>query len=182
MGAEEKSYATVVFEFIKDKLSDSKEVSDLIDKYLGPDVDNNPAAEAISDIVLTIESAMKADAGTMAIARAIAEVASEVMEIVEGLKGVTGPEKKQLVQGLLWGLYSILDRGIDGTKNRVDIPWVPTGLEEKIEKKVVYLVSDFAIEAIVTYWNKRKNVATPVDPNETAELPTVPGIPGDITE
>jgi len=166
----EQTFAQSVLGFIKSKLADNEQVSALIDKYLGTVEDNSQAAQAVASLVLTVESSLGGDASILDIAKAIAKILVEAMELMESFDNITGAEKKELVQGLLWGLYVFVDRGIDGTKNRVDIPWVPAGLEEKIERQVVRLASGFAIEAIISIWNKDRDVDVEKDVEETAEI------------
>jgi hypothetical protein len=185
MGEDEKdgmAFAKRVLAFIKEQLAGDDTVLKLIDKYLGSTEDDTIASRAIADIMLTVESALGTNPSALDVAKAIAKVFAEVMEIAESFSGIKGAEKKELVQGLIWGLYSFVDRGVDGTKNRIDIPWVPANLEVKIERKAVYLISGFAIESIVALWNRERDELTEaaddkVDAGAETEEIEVPGIP-----
>lgn len=66
----------------------------------------------------------------------------------------TGEAKKAFVVAAGTALYIYVDRGPDGDQNRINIPWVPTGLEIMIEDRVVPLVLDLMIEGLVKLYNR----------------------------
>lgn len=80
----------------------------------------------------------------------------DIMEVAEKLDGATGAEKLDFVVVMFSQLYRFIDKGIDGTKNRIDIPWVPQVAEDFIEKRVLPVAIRFAAEAVVMTWNDQK--------------------------
>lgn len=81
---------------------------------------------------------------------------NDLMLTAEKYRDATGEEKKEFVQSAIWAAYRIIDQGVDGDKNRIDIPWVPSGIEERMERRVVDIASSFAIESVVKYWNRNR--------------------------
>jgi hypothetical protein len=150
-----EDYVQKIWEFLKDKIDDQGTI-DLVNKYLPDQTEDGEAAKIIADIAKEIEEGIGDEASILDVIKTIAGLTDNVMEVAEACEGITGAEKKQLVQGLLWGLYKVVDKGLDGTKNRVDIPWVPDAIEVRIEKKVAYLITEYAIEASIKLWKKYK--------------------------
>jgi len=88
----------------------------------------------------------------------IAKAAGVLVKLAEDIsKQGSGTEKKKFVVDACVELYEYIDRGGDGSKNRIDIPWIPSSIERKIEDFVVPIVVDVAIEAAVMAYNKAKD-------------------------
>lgn len=66
----------------------------------------------------------------------------------------TGTIKKEFVVAAGTALYIYVDRGPEGDKNRINIPWIPTGLEVMIEDRIVPLVINLIIEGIIKLYNR----------------------------
>lgn len=81
----------------------------------------------------------------------------DIMVVAEGLSGATGEEKMQFVTVMFTGLYNFIDKGADGTKNRIDLPYIPQIAEDFIEKRVLPVLIQFAVEAVVSTWNRQKS-------------------------
>lgn len=81
----------------------------------------------------------------------------DLMEIAENISGASGEEKLVFVTETFTSLYNLVDKGTDGTKNRIDIPWVPQVAEDFIEKRVLPIIIRFAVEAVVSAWNAKKS-------------------------
>lgn len=79
----------------------------------------------------------------------------DIMEVAEKIDGATGAEKLDFVVVMFSNLYQFVDKGVDGTKNRIDIPWVPQVAEDFLEKRVLPVAVRFAAEAVVAVWNER---------------------------
>lgn len=75
----------------------------------------------------------------------------------------TGPKKKEFVISLVKTAYILIDRGVDGTKNRIDIPFIPNLIERTIEMKILEWATSFAIEAAYSGWLRAAAPATEVN-------------------
>lgn len=81
----------------------------------------------------------------------------EITQLAETFPDATGADKKRFVVATVGALYLFIDRGPDGDKNRVNIPWIPETIENYIEEKMVPIVANVAIEGIVYAWKKFGN-------------------------
>jgi hypothetical protein len=60
----------------------------------------------------------------------------------------TGEAKKKFVVTILTELYQFIDKGADGTKNRICLSkWLPTSVENYIESTILPFLISMAIEA-----------------------------------
>jgi hypothetical protein len=146
------------WDFIRSHV-DSAEVLALLDKYVGEVTgteQDSEVAKLIAELMERLDESVNDASKLQDIMAALAIVTAGIMEAAERCKGMTGPEKKAFVQALLWALYRFVDGGRDGSRNRINIPWVPQVIEVRIERQAVYLASGYAIEAIVHVWNKRR--------------------------
>ena len=80
----------------------------------------------------------------------------DIMLVAEKLQGATGEDKLNFATEVFMDLYDFVDKGIDGTKNRIDIPYIPQIAEDFIEKRVLPIVLRFAIETGIGMLNKDK--------------------------
>lgn len=76
----------------------------------------------------------------------------------------SGKQKKAFAVAAIVALYKFIDRGPDGKQNRINLPWIPNGIEKTIEDKVCPIVAGLVIEAIYKmydYWNDDSEITTP---------------------
>lgn len=69
---------------------------------------------------------------------------------------VPGGDKRQFVIKSCWVLYQLIDKHYDGSKNRINIPWVVDlpgfAMETKIEEFLCNVVIPIAIESVYKAW------------------------------
>jgi hypothetical protein len=58
----------------------------------------------------------------------------------------------------VWLIYHSIDTGPDGEQNRINLPIVFGSLEEKIEKSMIRIATEFAINAAYPYLKKEGSV------------------------
>jgi len=79
----------------------------------------------------------------------------DIMGIANELVGATGEQKRKFVTDMCVALYNFIDKGPDGTQNRIHIPWVPSMVENYIEAQVLPLAIRMVIEAVCTIWKSK---------------------------
>jgi hypothetical protein len=96
--------------------------------------------------------------------RVFGEVVPEIMKIAKDINGFSGEEKRQFVADASYAVYRAVDGGIDGSQNRIKVPFVGflskfgiSSPEEKFEKFVVYFGTEAIISAVYGYM-KEKNL------------------------
>lgn len=136
-----------------DELWQGADLSGIIDKLKGAD-----KLTDVNTVLATTFSAVEEQLGDgfqiTDIIPILSAALHDIMEVAESIEGATGAEKREFVTAMMVGLYRFVDKGIDGTKNRIDIPWVPDIVENYIEDKILPIVITFGLEGIVKAWNK----------------------------
>lgn len=91
----------------------------------------------------------------------LAKLVPELMGIAKNIAGASGDDKRQFVVDCVWIIYHSVDTGPDGKQNRIKVPfvswlsWLGIGAtEEQVERLVLKLATEFAIEAIYTHLKK----------------------------
>jgi len=89
----------------------------------------------------------------------------EIMKIASGIEGAEGEKKRQFVVDAVWLIYHSVDTGPDGTQNRIRVPGVSwlsklgfTATEEKIERFILKLGTEFAINSAYSYMKEKLEV------------------------
>jgi hypothetical protein len=153
---EKESYMSAIDSIVKkiDNLWEGSSLSSIFTKIKD--------AGQIEDVNTVLANTFKAVEGQLEDGLQIADAVpilsaalTDIMNVAEGLQGVSGEEKLDFVTSMFVGLYNFVDKGIDGDKNRINIPWVPDMIENFLEKRVLPVAVRFAIEAVVKVWNKR---------------------------
>jgi hypothetical protein len=92
----------------------------------------------------------------------IAKLVPEIMGIAKDIEGVDGETKKQFVVDSVYLVYRSIDSGPDGKQNRIKVPflgWLSyvgiTAAEEKIERTLLKLATEFAVEGVYTLMKKQ---------------------------
>jgi len=121
------------------------------------DEDVDKAFDAIVAIFANAEEQLADGKDLSDIYKILAVSVEELVELAEDISGPgSGKTKKDFVVASATALYAFVDKGPDGDLNRVDIPWVPQGIENVIEGHVLPFILDFVIETAVAAINKRK--------------------------
>ncbi len=102
--------------------------------------------EKVTELVAKVDTATSDGFQFEDVTTIIGMAVHTFMELAE-TTNLPGVDKQSLVVALVWRTYQLVDQGIDGNLNRIDIPWVPTVIERKIEEKVVKLATVLAIKA-----------------------------------
>lgn len=88
---------------------------------------------------------------------AMAAGLDNVVEIVEkagAIGGLDGSTKQSAATAAALAIFDRVDKGHDGSKDRVKIPWVPSVVSDAIERMVVKYAVVFGIELIVSRMNR----------------------------
>ena len=80
---------------------------------------------------------------------------TEMMGLANQLAGATGEQKLEFVTAACVALYNFIDRGLDGTHNRIHIPWVPQVIENCLEQSLLPAAIRLAVEAVITVWKAK---------------------------
>ncbi len=81
----------------------------------------------------------------------------DVMKIASEIE-ITGAEKRNFVIEAVWIIYHSIDTGPDGKANRINLPLVFGSLEERIEKAIFKIATEFAINAAYPYLKEKGEV------------------------
>lgn len=131
------------------------DISGLIDKIRQSDeIDESAVKDILASTFQAAEEQLEDGYQIMDVVPILSAALKDIMKAAEKIEGATGPEKLEFVTALFVGLYDFLDKGVDGDKNRLDIPWVPQVAEDFIEKKILPIAVRFAVEAVVSTWNE----------------------------
>ena len=148
--------------FLRDKI-DLDKVKALVDSKLPGDKANALSAAADVDNALSaIGSIYQVAEDTLADGKDIGDiftilgVASEkIFWLAKTIGGEgAGAKKKAFATAAITALYLYIDRGPDGDKNRINIPWVPEGIERWIEEKFLPIVVNFGIEGMYSLYRR----------------------------
>jgi len=92
------------------------------------------------------------------------ELVPEIMTIADEIKNATGEQKKCFVVDAVWVIYHSVDTGPDGKNNRIRVPglsWLSkigiTSTEEAVERYVLKIATEMAIEAVYVRMNLPKS-------------------------
>lgn len=92
----------------------------------------------------------------------LAKLVPEIMEIAAKIEGASGEDKKSFVIDAVWLIYHSVDTGPDGKYNRLKIPflgWLSflgiSAAEEKVERFILKVATEFAIEAAYSYLKEK---------------------------
>jgi hypothetical protein len=95
----------------------------------------------------------------------IAKLIPEIMNIAKDIEGATGEDKKNFTIDAVWTIYHAVDTGPDGKQNRIKVPFLSwlsflgiTTTEEKFERAVLKIATEFAIEGVYALLQKQGKV------------------------
>ena len=112
-----------------------------------------PHLPALSDMAQKVVDQLK-DGFQWSDLMILGAIIPDVMKIAATLNDTTGAEKKSFVIEAVWVVYHSIDTGPDGKANRINLPLVFGSLEEKIEKSILKIATEFAINAAYPYLKK----------------------------
>lgn len=147
-----------LYEKIKEVVIDG--VGDLLDGLEG--IDNEEIVTRVINIFETVDTALADGFQWSDVPPVFSAAVKDFMVIAEAAKGVSGETKKDFVVRAAGVLYKYIDKGLDGDKNRVNIPYVPEYIETKIEDVLYPFVVGLIVEAVMAVWkNRGTEEATP---------------------
>ena len=136
------------------KTSGDLQDGDLMEKYA------NQFAEMAADVVEAVKDGLQ-----ISDLMILGTLVPDVMKIAAGIEGASGEEKRRFVVDAVWLVYHSVDTGPDGTQNRIKVPgahWLSklgmTATEEKIERFILKLGTEFAINAAYSYMKEKDEV------------------------
>ena len=124
---------------------------------IGEPVDEAELKLQLGNVFTVAHEALEDGFQIMDIVPILSAALQDIMVVGEGLHGANGEDKLNFVVATFTNLYTFIDKGIDGTKNRMDIPWVPQVVEDYVESKVLPIAIRFAVEAVIKAWNKSRD-------------------------
>lgn len=117
-------------------------------------------AQMASDVVAAIQDGF--DLGDIVI---FGDLVTEVMKIAKDIESASGEQKQQFVVDSVWLIYHSVDTGPDGKNNRIKVPgahWLSklglTATEEKIERFILKIGTEFAIRSAYSYMKEKDEV------------------------
>lgn len=88
------------------------------------------------------------------IGSAIEDVSAEIEKISQ-LDPIPGAAKKEIVTLIIMESYELIDKGWDGTKNRVQFTkWIPVSISDVAERWILKIGVGIAIDAAVKAWHR----------------------------
>ena len=109
-------------------------------------------AQMASDVVAATQ-----DGFNLSDVMLIAKLIPEIMTIAKSIEGASGEDKKNFTVDAVYLIYRSVDSGPDGKQNRIKVPFISwlsfvgiTSTEEKVERALIKMATEFAIEGIYT--------------------------------
>lgn len=137
----------------------SEWVKQTLAEKVNASIEDTQAASVVLNKLVSVVMVINAQAKDgLTISDAPYILGATIRSVVESVEetNLDGVSKKALVKLLVVHLYQLIDRGVDGTENRINIPWVPTSISNWVEDNLLPFFVDIAVEAIVSGWNKHK--------------------------
>lgn len=146
-------------DWVKKVLGDLKSSGDvqngeLMEKYA------DQFAQMAADVVEAIKDGF--DLGDIVI---FGDLVTDVMKVAKDIEDAPGEQKHQFVVDAVWLIYHSVDTGPDGQQNRIKVPgahWLSklgmTATEEKIERFILKVGTEFAIRSAYSYMKEKEEV------------------------
>jgi len=146
-------------DWVKQVISDLKgtegfESGELMDKY----------ADKFAEMAADVAEAVK-DGLQLSDLMILGNIVPDIMKIAASVESASGEQKRQFVIDAVWLIYHSVDTGPDGQHNRIKVPgahWLSklgmTATEEKIERFILKLGTEFAINAAYSYMKEKSEV------------------------
>lgn len=114
------------------------------------------AQDIIEGIFKSCEEGIDDVEGGIAVFRAIADGAEKLFWLAKdiGADG-EGENKRVFVVSTLTALYLYIDRGPEGDKNRINLPWIPSTIENFIEEKGFPVIATIIVEALYAQYKDK---------------------------
>ena len=142
-----------VVEFVKKMIGKYDILSKIgiADASVGPEDYNRFVA--FTALAQTVEDETKDGLQLSDLPKIFGKAVGALMAIAESSK-VDGTDKKVFVVSMAKEVYRLIDKGVAGDKNRINIPFIPEPWETRIEMKILDLVVGFGVETACKYIKK----------------------------
>ena len=146
-------------DFVKSILGDLQSSGDVQNGAL-MEKHSDSFAQMAADVVAAVQDGFGLDDVVI-----FGDLVTDVMKIAKDIDGATGEQKEQFVIDSVWLIYHSVDMGPDGNHNRIKVPgahWLSalgmTTTEEKIERFILKVGTQFAIRSAYSYMKEKGDV------------------------